>query len=170
VAVGLRVEVVCVLLALGAGAGCHTPDPAKELAVSDLEAYWVVDTPSGGEQFLAPAVRMIVKNRGARAAHSLEATAVFRRQGEESKTWGSDWRRVLPSGRSLEPGQETVLVLKSDARYHSQGDAESMFRHELFKDATVEVFLRLGSSPWTKFGHLEVARRVGSKTLAAESR
>ena len=61
-------------------------------------------------------------------------------------------------------------MLKSDARYHSQGDAESMFRHELFKDATVEVFLRLGSSPWTKFGRLEVERRVGSKTLAAEPR
>jgi len=151
-----------------ASPGCRRPDPQKELDVSQLEAYWVVDTPVGREQYLAPAVRLVLKNKGQAPAHSLEATAVFRREGEEDKTWGSDWRRVAPAGKALRPGQETVLVMKCDARYHTNGPPESMFTHEKWKDATVEVFVRLGSSPWTKLGQLAVERRIGSRTLAPE--
>jgi hypothetical protein len=42
-----------------------------------------------------------------------------------------------------------------------------MFRHELFKDASVQVFLRLGSSGWVKFLDVPVERRVGSRAASA---
>jgi hypothetical protein len=40
------------------------------------------------------------------------------------------------------------VVLKSDSRYYLTGTPESMFRHELFKDAHVEFFAKVGSSDW----------------------
>jgi len=145
-------------------AGCRRPDPAKELAVSGLEAYWVVDTPAGQTEYLAPAVRFTVRNTTETPHRSLEATAVFRREGE-TDTWGSDWRRLAPSGKPLAPRQETLVVLKSDARYYSTGPPESMFTHEKFRDVNAEVFVRLGSSPWHKVGQLMVERRIGAKTV-----
>jgi hypothetical protein len=168
-----RVENVRVWLVVAAcllSSACRRPDPQKELDLSQLEAYWVVDSPVGSEQYLAPAVRLVLKNKGQAPARALEATAVFRREGDGDKTWGSDWQRVAPGGKPLQPGQDTVVVMKSDARYHTNGPAESMFQHELWKDTSVTVFVRLGSSPWTKLGDLPVERRIGSRTVAPEVR
>jgi len=60
-------------------------------------------------------------------------------------------------------------VLKSDSRYFSAGAPETMFQHNLLKDATVAVFLRIGASPWTKFVVADVERRIGSKTLLGKA-
>ena len=38
-------------------AGCETPDPLQELALLDLETYWVVGMPRLGTQYLMPAAR-----------------------------------------------------------------------------------------------------------------
>jgi hypothetical protein len=156
-----------VLLASLLLASCRRPDPAKELAISGLEAYWVVDAPVGDTQYLAPAVRLLIRNATSEPQRSLEVTAVFRRKGEEDKTWGSDWRRVAPSGKPLLPGKETLVVLKSDARYTSKGGApEGMFENEAFRDAVAEVFVRLGSSPWYKVGQIPVERHIGARAAS----
>jgi hypothetical protein len=161
-----RVTVTSVSVVLLALVACRRLDPQQELAVSDVETYWVVDAPVGDKRYLAPAVRFKVANKGNQAQRSIEATAVFRRQGE-TEGWGSDWQRVIPGGKPLEPGQSAVLVLRSDGRYYSQGEPDTMFRHELFKDASVQVFLRLGSSGWVKFLDVPVERRVGSRAASA---
>lgn len=145
---------------------CRRPDPQQVIDIAQLEAYWVIDTPVGNEQYIAPAVRLVLKNKGAAAAHALEATAVFKRDGQDD-AWGSDWRRVAPGGKPLAAGQDTLLVLKSDARYHSPAAPEAMFQHENWKDVRVEVFLRLGSSRWTKFGELLVEKRIGARAVEA---
>lgn len=145
--------------------GCKTPEPKSELDLSGLETYWVIDSAVGTTQYIAPAVRFHVKNKGTRAWSGIQATATFRRKGDEGQTWGGDWQAITPSGKSLAPGQDAVVVLKSDSRYYSAGAPETMFQHNLFKDATVEVFLRIGASPWTKFVVIDVDRRIGSKTL-----
>jgi hypothetical protein len=44
-----------------------------------------------------------------------------------------------------------------------------MFQHEKFRDATVDVFLRIGSSPWTKFLTVDVERRIGTRSVRAAS-
>jgi hypothetical protein len=154
-----------VLLLIGLAA-CRRPDPQKELAVEDVETYWVVDSSVGDKRYLAPAVRFSVRNKGEKPHRSIEATASFRRQGE-AENWGSDWQRVAPSGKPLEPGQATVLVLRSDGRYYSTGEPESMLQHELFKDARVEVFLRVGSSTWVKCIDTPIERRIGSRAAQA---
>jgi hypothetical protein len=143
---------------------CHSPDPQAVLEVTDIEAYWAVDPPSGDTRYIAPAVRLHVRNKGADPLRSVQATATFRRKGE-AQTWGSDWQQVSTSARPLAPGQTALVLLKSDARYSSPVEPEAMFGHAAFKDARVEIFLRAGSSPWTKFGDTEVARHIGSRTV-----
>jgi hypothetical protein len=150
---------------------CRTPDPQKELAVLDVETYWVVDSSVGDKRYLAPAVRFSVRNQGETAHRSIEALAKFRSKelrAGETEQWGGDWRRVAPSGKPLEPGQSTVLVMRSDGRYYSAGEPEAMFKHELFKDARVEVFLRVGRSSWVKFVDLPIERRIGSRAAQAD--
>ena len=145
--------------------GCKAPEPKAELDLSGLETYWVIDSVVGTTQYIAPAIRFHVRNKGARAWSGIQATATFRRKGEEEQTWGGDWQVVTAAGKSLAPGRDAVMVLKSDRRYFSTGAPETMFQHNLFKDAKVEVFLRIGASSWTKFVDADVERRIGSKSL-----
>jgi len=154
--------VIALAAALG---GCRSPDPQAVLEVSNLETYWAIDSAQGDTQYIAPVVRLQVRNRGAEPLRSVQATATFRRKGEEAVTWGADWQQVGSSGHPLAPGQTTLVVLKSDARYFSNGPVEGMFNHEKFRDAFVEVFLRVGSSPWTKFAAVDIERRVGSRSV-----
>lgn len=158
---------LCAAAALSASAlACQSPDPQAVLEVSGLEAYWAVDPASGDTRFIAPAARFHVKNKGPEPLRSVQATATFRRQGEK-ETWGSDWQQVSASARPLAPGQTALVLLKSDARYSSPVEPEAMFAHQQFKDARVEVFLRVGSSPWTRFGETDVERRIGAREVQA---
>jgi hypothetical protein len=155
---------LCVLVLLAPLLSCRSPDPQAVLEVTDIEAYWAVDPPAGDMRYIAPAARLHVRNKGAEPLRSVQATATFRRKGE-AQTWGSDWQQVSTSARPLAPGQTALVLLKSDARYSSPVEPEAMFGHQLFKDARVEVFLRVGSSAWTRFGETDVARHIGSRTV-----
>jgi len=156
------------LLALIAG-GCRSPDPQKEIAIKDLESYWAVDPPSAGTQFLAPVVRFRLGNTAA-TSRSIQAMATFRRKGE-GPAWSSAWHSVspLPDGKGLPTGGSALVVLKPDGegRYTFRGTAEEMFAHPEFKDVTAEVFVRVGSSSWTKFADVDLPRRLGSHTVEA---
>lgn len=154
------------LLALAlASTSCKTPEPQQILDLSGLETYWAVDSAVGDRQYIAPVARFTLKNKSAEPTASIQATARFSRKGEEEKDWGTDWKQVTPARKPLLPGQTALVVLKSDGRYYSTGAPESFFEHKLFKDARVEVFVRVGSSPWVKFATADVERRIGTKTL-----
>jgi hypothetical protein len=144
-------------------AACTPPDPNKEVALSGFEGYWVVDRPLGGQTRIAPAVRFTLANHG--AGRSVQATATFRRKGEEQLEWGSAWVQVSPAGTPIPRGESKVVVMISDAHYTSPGEPEAMFGHEQFKDARAEVFIRVGSSQWVKMGTVDIERRLGTKEL-----
>lgn len=166
---GVRRAALLLVLPLAA---CAAPDPQAELEVRGLEAYWAVDAPKGGEQYIAPAVRFEVRNKGRRPWGSIQASAGFRRPNDQGvfEEWGGDWKQVAPSRKPITPGESTLVVLKSDARYHSPGAPESMFQHAAFRDAKVEVYLRLGASGWVKFGEAPVERRIGAKSVPEDVR
>lgn len=151
----------CVVAALCAAA-CATPDPKVLLAVDDVETYWAVDLPIGGTQYLAPAVRFKLRSLSDKPQTSVQAQAVFRQKGE-GQTWGSDFVQVASRPKPLGPAQVIEVPLKSDARYTSAGPPEGMFVNAAFKDASVDVFLRVGSSPWVKFASVDVERHIGSR-------
>jgi hypothetical protein len=159
------------LLALPA-LSCAAPDPKLELEVLGLETYWAVESTRGQERYIAPVVRFEVRNKGAVPQLSVEVSAGFRRANDEGVfvEWGGDFLRVSSSRQPLQPGERRLVVLKSDARYHSPGTPESMFAHAEFRDPRVEVYMRAGSSSWVKFGEAAVERRVGSRSVPDDVR
>ncbi len=145
-------------------AGCNAPDPNAIVKVSDFETHWAVDSgDAGGTQYIASVVRFKLANISGEQQGSVQVTATFRRKGEENLTWGSDFRQVSTRAEPLVALQVLPVVLKSDARYYSTGEPGSMFSHPDFRDTTVEVFVRVGSSTWTKVGAMDVERRIGAR-------
>jgi hypothetical protein len=152
-----------------AALSCRTPEPRALLDISEVDAYWAVEPTMGGEQYIAPALKFRLHNRSDTQQHSVQAMSVFRRKGEENLTWGSAFEQVVSRKAPLEAGQSILVTLKSDARYHSQGQIAGMFTHAQFRDALVEYFIRVGSSGWVSFGQAPVERRVGARSVAAQS-
>lgn len=153
-------------------AACTPPDPKAELELLGLETYWAVDAPKGSEQYIAATVRFDLRNKGGKPLGSIEASAGFRRANDSGvfEEWGGDWKQVSSSREPLRPGDQRVVVLKSDARYHSPGPPSSMFSHPQFRDPKVELYVRVGSSGWVKFGEAAVERRIGSRSVPEELR
>lgn len=155
------------LLGLLAGA-CGAPDPVREVEIAEMETYWAVDPSRGDTHYLAPVVRLQVRNKGTREHRAIETQATFRRKGEENVIWSSAWARVTsPGSKTLPAGASSLVVLKpeGEGRYYSTAPPEAMFAHELFRDATVQVFVRVGASSWVKFAEADVERRIGSKSV-----
>ena len=161
------------MLAALAAAACRAPDPRVEVALSEVETYWAVDRPTGGTQFIAPVVRFRLNNKGQRPLRSIQASSTFRLKGD-GQAWSGAFQQVAPvSGHPLEPGKSTLVVLKpeGEGRYTSTVPPEEMLAHQQFKDVTVEVFLRVGSSGWTSMAQADVDRRIGAHAAAvAEGR
>ena len=146
-------------------ASCRAPEPARIVKIGDVETHWAVDSSQVGTQYIAPVVRFQLTNISSEPQGSIDVTATFRRKGETA-TWGGDFRQVSTRRKPLPAGQSEALVLKSDTRYYSNGPSEGMFAHKDFKDATVELFVRVGSSRWVKFGALvDVERRMGARSV-----
>ena len=144
---------------------CRSPDPKLALELFDLDTYWAVDSPHGETQYISPVVRFHLRNKSPEPLRSIQATATFRRAGEESQTWGSGWQQVTEAGKPLGPGKAAPVMMESDGRYYSTGTPESMFHHRLFKDARVEVYVRIGSSGWVKMAEAPVERRIGARSV-----
>ena len=157
------------VLPLGFLAACRTPDPKAEVELRDTEAYWAVDPSAGATQYLAPVVRFQLVNKAA-SSRSIQAMSTFRRHGE-APAWSSAWFAAspLPNASPLPIGKSVLVVLKpeGEGRYTFRGTPEEMFNHAEFKDVTAEVFVRVGSSSWTKFADVNVPRRLGSHTVDA---
>jgi hypothetical protein len=150
-------------------AACQAPDPQTAVEVVDLETYWAVDSPSGATQLIAPVVRFRLRNKGPHGLDSIQATATFRREGE-NEAWSGAYLQVKPqNGRELSAGQAVAVMLKpeGEGRYTSTVDPAQMLAHAQFKDVRVEVFIRLGASAWVKMAETPIERRLGSHAVAA---
>lgn len=148
-------------LAGSALGGCRSHDPQAELEIRDVETYWIVDSPRAGENFIAPAVRFRLRNRGMQELGSVQARARFPGTADE-EPWGSIQEQVSTWRQPLRPGQDVVVVVRSVGRYHASADPEDMFRSPEFRDPRAEVFVRIGSSNWVRLAEAEVVRRIGA--------
>jgi len=146
-------------------ASCRTPDPQKELEIKDLETYYAIERKAGETLYIAPVARFTLRNRSHEPTRPIQASANFRRVGEEGQTWGGAWVQVTRAEKPLAPGAEATVVLQSEGHYTTTGEAESIFSHALYKDVTTEVFLRVGASGWVKMATAPVDRRIGPKSV-----
>lgn len=160
-----------VLLALAAAvavARCGAaPDPKQTIEATDLDGFWGVEASSGNEQYIAPMCRVRLRNKGTTDLTFVRAMATFRREGSND-AWGSDFKFVTSGDKPLRAGESIFLEFKSEARYHSPGTPESMFSNTEFKDARVEIFVRLASSEWVEVARSPLPRRIGSKTAQTD--
>jgi len=148
-----------------AGSACRAHDPARELLVSAVETYWVVDSPQQGQNFVAPAVRFRVKNTGNEPLGAIDARARFP-SPDQDEVWGSIQEQVSSWRRPLDPGRDVVVTVRSAGRYHSPAEPGDMLRSPGFRDPRVEVYLRIGASPWVKLAEGAVERRIGAPGAA----
>jgi hypothetical protein len=144
-----------------AAVGCSSHDPAKELAVSGVETYWIVDSPQQGQNYISPAVRFRLKNASSRTIGSVQARARFPAP-DQREAWGSIQEQVSTWSRPLEPGKEAVVTVRCAGRYHAAADPQDMLRSPAFKDPKVEVYVRIGSSSWAMMAEATVERRIGA--------
>ncbi|HUL78612.1 MAG TPA: hypothetical protein VL691_15220 [Vicinamibacteria bacterium] len=149
------------LLAALLVAACRSHDPAKELALSGVETYWIVDSPQRGENYVSPTVRFRLKNVGPATIGSIQARARFPAP-DQDEVWGSIQEQVSTWSRPLERGREVLVTVRSAGRYHSPADPEDMLRSPAFKDPRVEVFVRIGSSNWALLAEAPVTRQIGA--------
>jgi hypothetical protein len=148
-------------LVLFAGTACRSHDPAKELSVSGVETYWIVDSPQQGQNFVAPAVRFRLKNVSPETIGSVQARARFPAP-DQREAWGSIQEQVSTWSRPLESGKEAVVTVRSAGRYHAPADPEDILRSPAFKDPRVEVYVRIGASNWAMMAEAPVERRIGA--------
>jgi hypothetical protein len=149
------------LIAAASLAGCRSHDAARELSLSGLETYWIVDSPREGQNFIAPTVRFRLKNISAQPIGSIQARARFPAPGQE-EFWGSIQEQVSTWTRPLAPGKETIVTVRSAGRYQAAAAPDDMLRSPGFQDPRVEVFVRIGASRWVRLGEGKVERRIGA--------
>jgi hypothetical protein len=153
------------LAAILLASACRTPEPQKELELMGLETYYAIERKAGDTLYISPVARFTLRNKSEAATRPIQASANFRRVGEEGQTWGGAWAQVTHADKPLAPGAESLVVLQSEGHYTTTGKAEDIFAHELYKDVTTEVFLRVGSSGWVKMTTAPVDRRIGPKSV-----
>jgi hypothetical protein len=156
----LRRAMVAMVVVAAAG-GCSSHDPEKELAVSGVETYWIVDSPQQGQNYVSPAVRFHLKNVSAKTIGSIQARARFPAP-DQREAWGSIQEQVSTWSRPLEAGKEAIVTVRSAGRYHAAADPQDILRSPAFKDPRVEVYVRIGSSNWAKMAEATVERRIGA--------
>ncbi len=145
-----------------AAPACTSHDAAKELAVSDVEAFWIVDSPQQGQNYVAPAVRFRLKNVGPATIGSVQARARFPAPDQGEEVWGSIQEQVSTWSKPLEPGREAVVTVRSAGRYHAAAEPEEILRSPAYEDHRVQIFVRIGSSNWAMLAEAPVARRIGA--------
>ncbi len=156
------------LFAVSLAVSCQTPDPQKELEIRDLETYYAIERKAGDTLYISPVVRFTLRNKSKEPTRPIQASANFRRVGEEGQTWGGAWAQVTKADKPLLPGGEALVVLQSEGHYTTGGKPEGIFTHELYKDVTSEIFLRVGSSGWVRMTAAPVDRRIGAKSVQEE--
>jgi hypothetical protein len=141
---------------------CRAHDAARELAVADIQTYWIVDSPQQGENYVAPAVRFRLKNVSGQDIGSVQARARFPAPDQGVEPWGSIQEQVSTWQKPLRPGHDALVTVRSAGRYHSAADPEAILRSPAFKDPRVEIYVRIGSSAWARLGEAPVERRIGA--------
>ena len=133
-------------------------DLATAVQLERITTGWVDTGVTDGKHKIVPAGTFVLKNVSDRTLGPIQVNAVFR-QVDDPKEWSSAY--VPNAAGELPPGSSSSLItIKGDKGYTSEDPPEVMLRNPQFVDARLEVFVRSGSSAWTKVGNYTVDRRL----------
>jgi len=119
---------------------------------------WADGGTVAGKNKIVPVVSFRLRNVSDRELAAVQVNAVFRRINDPGE-WSSGF---LPNvAKKIPPGSETALhTVAGQQGYTGTDDRDALLRNSHFVDAKAEIFVKSGSSKWTRVGEYPVARQL----------
>jgi hypothetical protein len=154
-----RAIIAAALLASACGSGI---DLAKAVAPESVVTGWADGGTIAGKNKIVPAVSFRLKNVSDQSLSALQVNAVFRRVNDPGE-WSSGF---LPNvATEMPPGMQTdARTVAGQQGYTGTDDRDDMLRNSHFVDAKAELFVKSGSSNWTRIGEYPVTRQLLPET------
>jgi hypothetical protein len=138
-------------------------DLAKAVAPASVITGWADAGSVGGRNKIVPALSFRLKNVSDRPIGAVQVNAVFRRVTDPGE-WSAAY--VPNVAADMAPGAETAPRTAAGSQgYTGTDDRDALLRNSHFVDAKAELFVKSGSSNWTRIGEFPIARQL----LAPES-
>ena len=149
---------ILIVAALACAACGPRVDLATALAAESVTTGWADGGTVAGKNKIVPAVSFRLKNVSDRKLPAVQVNAVFRRVNDPGE-WSSGF---LPDvAREIAPGSATgARTVAGQQGYTGTDDRDEMLRNSHFVDAKAELFVKSGSSNWTRVGEYPVARQL----------
>lgn len=146
-------------LTAGASACRRQPNPTTVLEPVEVVTGWYDAGIEDGKNKLVPSISLKLRNKSEQPTRSVQINAIFRRVGE-AEMWGEHYGWAVER-EPLAPGQTTQpLVLRSGLGYTGEQPRMQILQHSQFVDAKVDIFLKQGSTVWTKLAEFPIQRQL----------
>jgi len=149
---------ILIVTALACAACGPRIDLATALAPESVTTGWADGGTVAGKNKIVPAVSFRLKNMSAHKLPAVQVNAVFRRVDDPGE-WSSGF---LPDvAREILPGTATnARIVAGQQGYTGTDDRDEMLHNSHFVDAKAELFVKSGSSSWTRVGEYPVSRQL----------
>jgi hypothetical protein len=148
---------ILVAAALACAACGPRLDLATALSPESVTTGWADAGTVAGKNKIVPAVSFRLKNVSNQKLPAVQVNAVFRRVNDPGE-WSSGF---LPDvAKEIAPGTATSpRTVAGQQGYTGADDRDDMLLNSHFVDAKAELFVKSGSSNWTRVGDYPVARQ-----------
>jgi hypothetical protein len=134
-------------------------DLAGAIRVEAVSTGWVHRRPGSAPEAVVPFVTFELRNMSDRALAGLYVSATFR-QADTRDEWGKGWTTAVGAW-GLAPGTATrPLTLPLANSEENRGRLPEVGSAAEHVDATVELFVRRASTPWTSLATFPVGKWV----------
>jgi hypothetical protein len=131
---------------------------ATAVQVEQITTGWADTGMVDGKQKIVPTATFTLKNVSNDNLGLVQVNAVFR-QVNDPKEWSSHF--VPTADSELAAGASTgPITVKGEKGYTSDDPPAAILSNSNFVDAKVELFVRSGSSGWTKLGDYPIDRKL----------
>jgi hypothetical protein len=157
------------LISIASAAACGPSiDLSKDIVLTPVASGWADGGTVAGKNRIVPAMTFRLTNRSHQPIDTVQVNAVFKR-GTDPTEWTTGY--VPNASRQLAPGADTgPLIAKGLQGYTGTDARDALLHHSLFVDAKVELFVKSGSSRWTRIGEFPIARQLIGQPPAPQSR
>jgi hypothetical protein len=133
-------------------------DLSTAVAAQSVITGWADGGTVAGKNKIVPAVSFRLKNVSGESLGAVQVNAVFRRVNDPGE-WSSGF---LPNlAKEIPPGTETESrTVAGQQGYTGTDDRDEMLHNSQFVDAKAELFVKSGSSNWTRLGEYPVTRQL----------
>jgi len=135
-----------------------TVDLGKAVAADSVTTGWADGGTIEGKHKIVPVVSFKLKNVSDQELRAVQVNAVFRRVNDPSE-WSAGY---LPdAARALPPGAETPeRSVAGQQGYTGADERNELLKNSHFVDAKADLFVKSGSSKWTRIGEFPIARQL----------